>query len=293
MSHVHHMHLMSHVHHTRCHQCQVSCNNLIKSTQVIVVSWVVNDIDNLYFKYSLSSMQHINICNRNVFTNCLPCSHTINLNNETCLVTCAHISDLYFPHWCVHTFLFDLSPNQDTSIMQQSHYTRLMSHVHHMHLMSHVHHTRLESQSHRSTTENIGVQLKTPGEYNCMNIGGQPKTYTHTHARTLRLNTSIYIISNSNERKRCFHWNSNKREVLTETPLNNTEWWECIQLSQVHWWCWWAKSALTIQSWVELLVIMIKQQAITLSILPTWQLYISYHKKYPYVICCALHGQVI
>ena len=28
------------------------------------------------------------ICNRNVFSNFLPCSHAINPNNETCQVTC-------------------------------------------------------------------------------------------------------------------------------------------------------------------------------------------------------------
>ena len=32
----------------------------------------------------------------NGFTNFLPCSRAINLNNETCLVTCAHISDPCF-----------------------------------------------------------------------------------------------------------------------------------------------------------------------------------------------------
>ena len=45
-------------------------------------------IDNLYSKYAHSPIQII-ICNRNVITNFLPCSHAINPNNETCLVTCA------------------------------------------------------------------------------------------------------------------------------------------------------------------------------------------------------------
>ena len=45
-------------------------------------------VDNLYGKYVHSPIQHI-ICNRNVFTNFLPCSHEINSNNETCLVICA------------------------------------------------------------------------------------------------------------------------------------------------------------------------------------------------------------
>ena len=31
----------------------------------------------------------VRICDRNVFTNSLPCSHAINPNKETCLVTCA------------------------------------------------------------------------------------------------------------------------------------------------------------------------------------------------------------
>ena len=43
---------------------------------------------NLYCIYAHSSIQHI-LCNRNAFTNFLPCSHSINPNNETCLVTCA------------------------------------------------------------------------------------------------------------------------------------------------------------------------------------------------------------
>ena len=45
-------------------------------------------ISNLYCKYAHRSIQHI-ICNKNVFTNFLPCSHAISSNNETCLVTCA------------------------------------------------------------------------------------------------------------------------------------------------------------------------------------------------------------
>ena len=51
---------------------------------------VVNDRQ-FILKYTHSSIQHIIIilCNRNVFTNFLPCSHAINPNNETCLVTCA------------------------------------------------------------------------------------------------------------------------------------------------------------------------------------------------------------
>ena len=48
---------------------------------------IVNQ-DKLYWQYAHSPIQHI-ICNRNVFTNFLPCSHAINPNNETCLVTCA------------------------------------------------------------------------------------------------------------------------------------------------------------------------------------------------------------
>ena len=65
-------------------------------------------IDNLYCKYAHSSIQHI-ICDRNVFTNFLPCSHAIIPNNETCLVTCAHISDPCFQHWCVHIFLLSFA----------------------------------------------------------------------------------------------------------------------------------------------------------------------------------------
>ena len=52
------------------------------------VCYLTQIIDNLYCKYAHSPIQHI-ICNRNVFTNFLPCSHAINPNNETCLVTCA------------------------------------------------------------------------------------------------------------------------------------------------------------------------------------------------------------
>ena len=47
----------------------------------------------------------------NGLTNFLPCSRTM---KPACLVTCAHISDPCFQRWCVHTFSFDLSPNQDT-----------------------------------------------------------------------------------------------------------------------------------------------------------------------------------
>ena len=45
-------------------------------------------IDILYYKYAHSPIQHI-ICYRNVFTNFLPFSHSINPTNETCLVACA------------------------------------------------------------------------------------------------------------------------------------------------------------------------------------------------------------
>ena len=79
-------------------------------------------VDILYCKYLHSPIQHI-ICNRNVFTNFLPCSHTINLNNETCLVTCA--VSLTCATWpCMHSFSFDLPLNQDKSIMYElGHYT--------------------------------------------------------------------------------------------------------------------------------------------------------------------------
>ena len=72
--------------------------------------------DNLYCNIAHSPIQHI-ICNRNVFTNFLPCSHTINPNTETCLVTCA--VSLTCATWltvCTHSFSFDLPLNQDTSV---------------------------------------------------------------------------------------------------------------------------------------------------------------------------------
>ena len=54
----------------------------------------------------MSSIKHI-IYDRDVFTNFLPCSHAINPNNETCLVTCAT--------WLMCAqFSFDLPLNQDT-----------------------------------------------------------------------------------------------------------------------------------------------------------------------------------
>ena len=55
-------------------------------------------------------MQHI-ICNRNVFTNFLPCSHAFFPNNETCLVTCTVL--LSCATWLY--VLFNPPLNQDTS----------------------------------------------------------------------------------------------------------------------------------------------------------------------------------
>ena len=49
----------------------------------------------LAFLYAHGSIQHI-ICN--VLTNFLPCSHTVNPNNETCLVT--------YATWLMYTQLF-------------------------------------------------------------------------------------------------------------------------------------------------------------------------------------------
>ena len=80
-----------------------------------VYTGVVNDSQFiLQIKYAHSPIhcQHI-ICN--VFTNisCMPCSHTINPNNETCLVTCA--VSLACATWliCMHRFLFDPPLIQD------------------------------------------------------------------------------------------------------------------------------------------------------------------------------------
>ena len=51
---------------------------------------------------------------KNVFTNFLPCSHAINPNNETCLVTCA--VSLTCATWLMYAqFSFDPPLNQDTS----------------------------------------------------------------------------------------------------------------------------------------------------------------------------------
>ena len=47
-----------------------------------------------------SNILHV-IFNRHVFTNFLPCSHAINPNNETCLVTCA--VSLTCATWLVYT----------------------------------------------------------------------------------------------------------------------------------------------------------------------------------------------
>ena len=47
-------------------------------------------IDYLYINMCIVQYNILQrICNRNVFTNFLPCSHTITPNNETCLVNCA------------------------------------------------------------------------------------------------------------------------------------------------------------------------------------------------------------
>ena len=62
-------------------------------------------INNIYCKYAHSPIQHI-ICNRNLFTNFLPCSHLINPNNETCLVTCA--VSLTCATWIMYTQIFPL-----------------------------------------------------------------------------------------------------------------------------------------------------------------------------------------
>ena len=71
--------------------------------------------DNLYYKHAHTSIQHI-ICNRNVFTNFLPCSYVIHSNNETCLVTCAVSLTCATVHGlCSHSFSFDLTLNQDSS----------------------------------------------------------------------------------------------------------------------------------------------------------------------------------
>ena len=56
------------------------------------------------------------VSNRNVLTNFHPCSHSINPNNETCLVTCA----TYVHGLCMHSFSFDLPLNQDTSTYVQN-----------------------------------------------------------------------------------------------------------------------------------------------------------------------------
>ena len=72
-------------------------------------------IDYLYCKYAHGPIQHI-ISIRNGFTNFMRCSHAINPNNETCLVTCT--VSLTCATWLfVHRFLFDPPLNQDTSII--------------------------------------------------------------------------------------------------------------------------------------------------------------------------------
>ena len=61
------------------------------------------------------------ICNRNVFTNFLPCSHAINPNNKTCLVTCAVslTCATWLTYVSTHSFPFDLRTyvplNRDSS----------------------------------------------------------------------------------------------------------------------------------------------------------------------------------
>ena len=67
----------------------------------ILMWWM---IDSLYSKYAHSSIQHNIKCNRNVFTNFLPCSHAINPNNEACLVTCAE--SLTCATWLMYAQVF-------------------------------------------------------------------------------------------------------------------------------------------------------------------------------------------
>ena len=69
-------------------------------------------IDILNCKYVHSPIRHT-VCNRNVFTNFLPCSHTIKPNNETCLVTCT--VSLTCATWLMYV-LYGLILNQDTSV---------------------------------------------------------------------------------------------------------------------------------------------------------------------------------
>ena len=77
-------------------------------------------MDNLYCKYMHSTIQNNIICNRNVFTNFLPCFHTINPNNETCLVTCA--VSLTCATWLMmHNFSFDPPLYQDTIYFTMKH----------------------------------------------------------------------------------------------------------------------------------------------------------------------------
>ena len=81
---------------------------------VIVISWLIDKIYYLYCKYAHHPIQHI-ICNRNVFTIFLPCSHAINPNNETCLVTCA--VSLTCATWLMYSQIsLDPPLNQDTSV---------------------------------------------------------------------------------------------------------------------------------------------------------------------------------
>ena len=70
----------------------------------------------LYIKYAHTYVAQYNIlhtCNRNVFTYFLPCSHTINSNNETyvftdlCYMAYVHTST---PPWYVHTYIIYIYP---------------------------------------------------------------------------------------------------------------------------------------------------------------------------------------
>ena len=67
---------------------------------VIVVSWWTIYTANMRIvQYNI-----LYVCNRNVLTNFLPCSHSIDPNNKTCLVTCA--ASLTCVTWLMYTQFF-------------------------------------------------------------------------------------------------------------------------------------------------------------------------------------------
>ena len=80
------LHVYSYVHAT-IHVLYVKIHTNLHMHTCIFMKQLLSGVDNLYRVYT-----YISICNitrnRNVFTNFLPCSRSINPNNEPCLVTC-------------------------------------------------------------------------------------------------------------------------------------------------------------------------------------------------------------